>query len=224
VFSDSTYDGLGSWGDPENDFQISTGGLKDIVLAYPVPHHIRRNFTLQPLTWVVFPGVPPPPLPVDPLVVVNTTFTRAVVDNTVNSWTGDYIHFQEYLEGFPGPHPGPHFILGGDLTGLCPFGLTPPACNAGPRWCPNEPMFFLHHAMVDKVWFDWQHRDPSNKGAYAGGSVSGQVDPSLVSAYPTGAPPLLSLDSVLPGDGFWENVTVRDVMDTTGGRLCYTYA
>ena len=32
------------------------------------------------------------------------------------------------------------------------------------------------------------------------------------------------LDSVLPGDGLWENVTVGDIMDTTGGRLCYTYA
>ena len=32
------------------------------------------------------------------------------------------------------------------------------------------------------------------------------------------------LSSVIPGDGMWENYTVRDVMDTVGERLCYIYA
>jgi len=31
-------------------------------------------------------------------------------------------------------------------------------------------------------------------------------------------------DSLIPGDGLWPNVTVWDVMDTTGGTLCYVYA
>ena len=48
IFSDSDYDGLGSWGDPKDDFQICTGGLKGMTVAYPVPHRIRRNYTLQP--------------------------------------------------------------------------------------------------------------------------------------------------------------------------------
>ena len=30
--------------------------------------------------------------------------------------------------------------------------------------------------------------------------------------------------SIIPGDGFWNNVTIEDVMSTTGGRLCYIYA
>jgi len=134
IFSDSTFDGVGSWGDPENDFQISTGGLKDIILAYPVPHHIRRNFTLQPFV----SGSPPPgAAPVDPLLMINTTFTKANVDFTTNSFTGDFVAFQNYLENISGPHPGPHAILGGDMSGLCPFGLVPPACFPGMRWSPN---------------------------------------------------------------------------------------
>ena len=46
---------------------------------------------------------------------------------------------------------------------------------------------------VDKIWYDWQHRDPSNKNAFGGGSVSAQVDPSQQLTYPTGAPPFLNV-------------------------------
>ncbi|KIM83216.1 hypothetical protein PILCRDRAFT_7176 [Piloderma croceum F 1598] len=35
----------------------------------------------------------------------------------------------------------------------------------------SEPLFFMHHAMVDKVWSDWHHRHSSNFWAYEGGSV-----------------------------------------------------
>jgi len=32
-------------------------------------------------------------------------------------------------------------------------------------------------------------------------------------------------NSTIPGDGLWDtNITVWDVMDTTGGNLCYVYA
>ena len=29
--------------------------------------------------------------------------------------------------------------------------------------------------------------------------------------------------SIIPGDGLWENITVGDVLDTVGGKLCYVY-
>ena len=134
IWSNSTYDGLGSWGDPKNDYQISTGGFKDIKVAYPVPHHIRRNFTLQPFAAgdLFFPGPP-----IDPLLIINTTFTQAAVDAAVDSYTGDYVNFQIHVEGVPYPHPGPHFIMGGDMFGKCPFGMVPPACVSGPKWAPN---------------------------------------------------------------------------------------
>ena len=68
-----------------------------------------------------------------------------------------------------------------------------------------------------------------------------QVDPT---APPNGGPPFLNvcgnsfrltctcsdgadvqqLTSEIPGDGFWEGVTIQDVMDTQGGKLCYIYA
>ena len=73
-------------------------------------------------------------------------------------------------------------------------------------------MFFLHHAvcsihifakkgadafvvqMVDKVWFDWQNKNASNKNVFAGGTVSWQASSSvLFLQYPTGAPPWLNV-------------------------------
>jgi len=98
--------------------------------------------------------------------------------------------------------------------------------------------------MIDKVWYDWQHRDKKNKNAFGGGSVSWQVDPSLsLSQYPTGGPPWLNVrgkpfsqfaigmmtlnvqqkSSVIPSDGLWKDTTVKDVMGTVGRRLCYVY-
>ena len=69
--------------------------------------------------------------------MINTTFTKENVDYTINSFTGDYINFQAYLENINGPHPGAHIMLGGDMLGMCPFGLDIPNCYAGMKWSPN---------------------------------------------------------------------------------------
>ena len=137
IFSNSTYDGLGSWGDPNNDFQIFTGGLKDMKVAYPVPHNIRRNYTNEPF-FGGWSGGPPGTTP-NPTLMLNTTFTKANVDFIVSSFGGDYVSFQAYTEGILGVHPGAHLILGGDMGGRCPFGLEPPECDLGigMKWSSN---------------------------------------------------------------------------------------
>ena len=134
IFSNSTKEGLGSWGDADNDYQISTGGFKDITVAYPVPHHIRRNYTLRPL--IPRPGFVPQ-AGMDSQTRINSTFTQTNVDFTINGFTGDFPSFQVYHQNVPGSHPGPHLILGGDMVGTCPFGLQPPACIGGQKWSPN---------------------------------------------------------------------------------------
>lgn len=166
IFSDSTHDGLGSWGDSDNDYQISTGGLKDVMLTYPAPHHIRRNYTLQPFLTPANGFTPP--AGVDPAFMINTTYTQDAVDVALDNYTGNYTGFQAYFENIFGPHPGPHIILGGDMSGTCPNGLQPPDCIGGQKWSPNgtdgscldrmrvlirspphftDPLFFLHHAV-----------------------------------------------------------------------------
>lgn len=46
--------------------------------------------------------------------------------------------------------------------------------------------------MIDKLWYDWQNLDATNKNAFEGGSVSGQVDPAQFSTL-NGGPPNLSV-------------------------------
>ena len=96
------------------------------------------------------------------------------------------------------------------MTGLCPKGDT--ACVPGPKWTPNDPLFFLHHAvrlisslfvssylttwapqMVDKIWYDWQKRDTRNKYAYGGGSRQATTSFASFIAAPNGLSPYLGV-------------------------------
>ena len=151
------------------------------------------------------------------------------------------------------------------MAGSCPDGAV--SCVSGPKWSVNDPIFFMHHAvrvtsasrfakspsshrimaaqMVDKIWYDWQNKDPRNKYAYGGGSI--ETSGTNFTTFPTGYPPYLNVsassglrnihdlcvsyasfapqfDSQIPGDGISSSATVWDVIDTTGGPLCYVYA
>ena len=65
-----------------------------MIVAYPSPHRIRRNFTLFP-----FAGVQNAPYPED--FMINTTMTQQNVDSLVNGYVGDFIGFQTYFESLP---------------------------------------------------------------------------------------------------------------------------
>lgn len=77
--------------------------------------------------------------------------------------------------------------------------------------------------MIDRVWWLWQNNNTANLNAFSGGSVQNLTSYDL---YPNGAPPALSLESVLPTDGILlnEGSTLSDVWITEGDMLCYTYA
>ena len=102
------------------------------------------------------------------------------------------------------------------MTGYCPNGTGPPDCYLGPKWTPNDPIFFLHHGvriisaasftafylsyhtvvqMVDKIWYDWQQKSAKNKYAYGGGSVEGVSVFATFSEFPTGLPPCLGVSA-----------------------------
>ncbi|TFK66538.1 Di-copper centre-containing protein [Pluteus cervinus] len=216
IFDSDPTTGLGLWGDRGQDYQVTTGGFSSsstFKLSYPSPHPLRRNFTLQP-----FLGFPP--VLGDVTVTANSTFTKEKIDGLVNGHVGDFKRFQMEFEWFMGSHSAVHLMFAGDMGGTCP-GDAPSGCVGGPTFSANEPMFWLHHAMVDKVWYDWQLKSPANAVAFEGGSA-----PHLdhYDIYPTGGPPWLTLDSPMRGDGLFAEATIGQVLNTTAGTLCYVYA
>ncbi|MFT5125535.1 MAG: tyrosinase [Verrucomicrobiales bacterium] len=66
--------------------------------------------------------------------------------------------FRNQLEGWIGPnlHNRGHGWVGGSML---------------PMTSPNDPVFFMHHCMVDKLWHEWQLRFP-NQGYQPTGSGS----------------------------------------------------
>ena len=101
IFDDDNASGLGRWGDPNDNSQITTGGFKDVVREYPSRHRIRRTYTLRPLGNIpnkAFVNDPQAP-PVDPNIMANESFTKANYDYTLNGFSGDFLGFQTYLEG-----------------------------------------------------------------------------------------------------------------------------
>lgn len=75
-----------------------------------------------------------------------------------------------------------------------------------------DPIFFLHHAQVDRIWWLWQQESPSRLYDYAGNLYP---EPSTgMSAALTDIMPMLDLAA---------DRTVEDFMDAGNAELCYVY-
>jgi tyrosinase len=79
----------------------------------------------------------------------------------------------------------------------------------------NDPLFFMHHAMIDYVWWTWQNIAPEN--VYA---IGGPI-------YPNGTG-ITTLDyTVSMAPYVAPDVPVRKVMDSVNkngeGILCFVY-
>ncbi|KAG9253100.1 uncharacterized protein F5Z01DRAFT_174294 [Emericellopsis atlantica] len=78
---------------------------------------------------------------------------------TMGDASGSIKAFQDEFQGrfadeFLGIHAAGHFAMGGDSSDLFSS--------------PNEPVFFLHHAMVDRVYWIWQALHPRQAKDIAG--------------------------------------------------------
>ena len=49
--------------------------------------------------------------------------------------------------------------------------------------------------MIDKLWFDWQHRDPANANSFYGGSIEALQSLEAWEQYPNGGPPFLGVST-----------------------------
>ncbi|CAE6395636.1 unnamed protein product [Rhizoctonia solani] len=210
IFSTDSATGLGGFGDPLQDYRVTTGGFSNMTVAYPIKHNIRRQFTLFPyLDWYWLQR---------PNEAANITITKAYVDAAINGYVGDFVGFQNATEKAQAFHPNIHMLMGGDMAGTCPTAAGS-SCVGGSTWTPNDPIFFLHHANMDRIWYLWQLKNSANANAFKGGSVSTYTDP----AYPNGYPPWLNTTTVIPTDGMFTPKTIQKMLNTVGGDLCYVY-
>ena len=75
-----------------------------------------------------------------------------------------------------------------------------------------DPLFYVHHVQLDRIWWLWQTKDPAKRLIdYAGRRFLYDETDNAV------------LDDMLSYLGLTENVTVRNVMSTRTRSLCYRY-
>ncbi|KXH67077.1 hypothetical protein CSAL01_01354 [Colletotrichum salicis] len=117
--------------------------------------------------------------------------------------------FQMQMQGVPGSgsigiHGGGHYSLGGD-PGRDVF------------TSPGDPAFYLHHSMIDRVWWMWQMLSPQKRqyGAIALSGTNTFLD----------QPPSANttMDDLLEYGWVGEPLKIRDAMSTVAGPFCYVY-
>lgn len=149
-----------------------TGGRWPVTVGVDRRDYLRR---------VLGSGVPQLPTRAE----VDAVLAMPVYDTA--PWNSSSSGFRNHLEGWRGAnlHNRVHVWVGGHMATAA---------------SPNDPVFWLHHAFVDKLWADWQARNP--QAGYLPASRTQNV---------------IDLRGVLPP---WNNVTPADMLDH---RRFYTF-
>lgn len=102
------------------------------------------------------------------------------------------------------PHTAGHFGVGGEMG------------NAVSS--PGEPLFYLHHAFIDKIWWDWQKKDLDTRLREIAGFTTQKK--------PQHGWKTATLEDKLYLHGLMPDHTIAQIMDPMGaaGPLCYDYA
>ena len=115
--------------------------------------------------------------------------------------------FQNLMQGFLGDnklgiHGGGHWLAGG------------PSQLEDFHSSPNDPVFFLHHAMIDHIWSVWQYMDLETRLDEISGTSTLQNSPPSAD---------MTLEDVLFFGFVGKDEVFGDLMDTLGGKFCYRY-
>ncbi|ETS86011.1 hypothetical protein PFICI_04036 [Pestalotiopsis fici W106-1] len=120
----------------------------------------------------------------------------------------DYETFWQCMVAEKSTHKGIHTAVGG-LMG-------------DKDTSPGDPIFFLHHNYVDRIWWQWQTANPDSRMYDMSGTtfnttyltVEGIDAPDVATA---------SLDYVINIADILPDVIIGDVMNVQNGLLCYDY-
>lgn len=141
---------------------------------------------------------------------INTLFANATSIHDLLTNYDDIASFQMNMQGAPGSgsigvHGGGHYTIAGD-----PGGDT--------FTSPGDPAFYLHHGMIDRVWWLWQQQNlRKRQNAVAGPGFLLGLAPA----------PNTTLDTLID-IGYADHteigpIALRELMSTTSGPFCYTY-
>lgn len=130
------------------------------------------------------------------------------------------------LQNTYGIHIGGHYTIGGDPGGVR-LTIYPhfPALTFK-RFktltvkqqdffvSPGDPAFYLHHSMIDRVWWIWQNQKlPSRLSEIAGGTTMGGFPPSKNG----------TLEDDIEYGVLGDKLKLKDALDTMAGPFCYIY-
>ncbi|CUA73230.1 Hemocyanin A-type, units Ode to Odg, partial [Enteroctopus dofleini] [Rhizoctonia solani] len=127
----------------------------------------------------------------DPLMDL-TNWSKSTISGIMAN--PDYLNFWNQTERMP--HDKIHDAVGGDLL---------------QHYSPNEPLFYLHHAQIDRVWAQWQGTNKTRIYDYSGNTVQNVTTNTAL------------LSDKMPMLDLAESRTVESIMDTQANGLCYTY-
>ncbi|KAI0490216.1 Di-copper centre-containing protein [Xylaria cf. heliscus] len=183
--------GVGGNGDPEKTENagrylrkcVSDGPFADIRPAYIQGEYVDHCLSRNFNDGINEPGD-----------MLGRYYTSQVID--VIESLGDYNSFRIMLES--GPHGAIHSAVGGDLS---------------PNTSPNDPLFFLHHSQIDRLWYLWQQQDPETRNSDFNGSKTQDYE----------NPGEATLEDVLAMMGLAPDVKVKDVMTPGQSLTCFTY-
>ncbi|KAK4185776.1 hypothetical protein QBC35DRAFT_555821 [Podospora australis] len=111
--------------------------------------------------------------------------------------------FQDTMQATNGVHNTGHFTIAGDPGG--DFYIS-----------PNDPAFYVHHAMIDRTWSIWQTQDLSNRLQVIAGGTS-------MMSFGFGGRMQSLEDPVDLGVAASKVYKIKDLVSTVDGPFCYVY-
>lgn len=153
-------------------------------------------------------------------VIDGSTVTEESIEEVLN--LDGYEAFVTTLEGRV--HDAIPFGIAGDFeTFTAPYGESSASATLRERLVLTgshivDPLFYLHHTQLDRLWYIWQGRAPERLTEYSGHGGRHSVELAKIT------------DKIQMG-GWAEEIEVRQVMDTEGAAksddeqalLCYRY-
>lgn len=136
--------------------------------------------------------------------IANNSLTATNVASLLASPNITVFNNRQDLSPVPGSylttHAAGHSAVGGDLRDVFAS--------------PGDPLFFLHHAQVDRLWTIWQSRDPATRQFAISGTQSWLNYPPTSEA---------TIEDFINLEKLGGKRKIKEFMDTKRGPFCYRY-